>query len=177
MQRGVPEDGRRSAGDRPAHRFQPLSSTAMEDVWTWGSKVGGNLWRTTGDIQDNWNSMSDIGFDQIKIADYVNPGHWNDPDMLEIGNGGMTDDEYRVHMTLWSLLSAPLLAGNDLAQMSEATKSILMNKEVIAIDQDSAVNHPKVKQLSRRQRDLDPGTGGRINRRWPYLTGRTRRSP
>ena len=64
------------------------------------------------------------------------PGHWNDPDMLEIGNGGMTADEYRTHMSLWSLLAAPLLAGNDLRTMSEETKSILMNKEVIAIDQD-----------------------------------------
>jgi alpha-galactosidase len=118
------------------------------DVWTWGTKVGGNAWRTTGDIQDNWKSMSTIGFSQIKIADYPAAGHWNDPDMLEIGNGGMTDDEYRVHMTLWSLLSAPLLAGNDLSRMSQATKSILMNKEVIAINQDTAVKHPKRNPLA-----------------------------
>src|SRR6185369_5710328 len=66
------------------------------------------------------------------------PGHWNDPDMLEIGNGGMTDAEYRTHMSLWSMLAAPLLAGNDIRSMTDATKEILMNKEVIAVDQDKA---------------------------------------
>jgi len=107
------------------------------DVWTgWGTKVGGNLWRTTGDISDHWESMDRIGFSQIKLAPYAKPGHWNDPDMLEIGNGGMTGDEYRTHMSLWSLLAAPLIAGNDLRSMSDETKSILLNREVIAIDQD-----------------------------------------
>jgi alpha-galactosidase len=106
------------------------------EVWKWGPKVGGNLWRTTGDISDNRRSMETIGFNQFDIAPYARPGHWNDPDMLEVGNGGMTNDEYRTHMSLWSLLAAPLLAGNDLRTMSAETKSILMNKEVIAIDQD-----------------------------------------
>jgi alpha-galactosidase len=106
------------------------------DVWKWGAKTGGNLWRTTGDIQDRWASMDKIGFSQPAIASYATPGHWNDPDMLEIGNGGMTADEYRTHMSLWSLLAAPLIAGNDVANMTEETKSILMNKDVIAIDQD-----------------------------------------
>jgi alpha-galactosidase len=106
-------------------------------VWTgWGEKSGGNLWRTTGDIEDTWESMDKIGFSQINIASYVKPGHWNDPDMLEIGNGGMTAEEYRTHMSLWSLLAAPLIAGNDLHTMTDETKSILMNTEVIAIDQD-----------------------------------------
>jgi len=106
-------------------------------VWTgWGTKSGGNLWRTTGDISDRWESMDRIGFSQIKLAPYAKPGHWNDPDMLEIGNGGMTADEYRTHMSLWSLLAAPLIAGNDLRSMTDETKSILMNAEVIAIDQD-----------------------------------------
>jgi alpha-galactosidase len=108
------------------------------DVWKWGAKVGGNLWRTTGDINDSWKRMDEIGFKQFEIASYWQIGHWNDPDMLEIGNGGMTADEYRTHMSLWSLLAAPLLAGNDLRSMSEETKSILINKEVIAIDQDPA---------------------------------------
>jgi alpha-galactosidase len=106
------------------------------EVWTWGAKVGGNSWRTTGDISDNWQSMAGIGFSQFAIAPYIRPGHWNDPDMLEIGNGGMTSDEYRTHMSLWSLLAAPLLAGNDLTTMSAEIKDILMNTEVIAIDQD-----------------------------------------
>ncbi len=103
----------------------------------WGAKVGGNLWRTTGDIRDSWDSMSHIGFDlQVDLWQYANPGHWNDPDMLEIGNGGMTDTEYRTHMSLWSLLAAPLLAGNDLRDVPPDILEILTNKEVIAIDQD-----------------------------------------
>ena len=115
-----------------------LCQYGRNKVWEWGAKVGGNLWRTTGDISDNWRSMSNIGFRQFDIAPYIKPGHWNDPDMLEIGNGGMTADEYRTHMSLWSLLAAPLLAGNDLRNMTDETKSILMNREVIAIDQDPA---------------------------------------
>jgi len=113
-----------------------LCQYGWAEVWKWGPKVGGNLWRTTGDISDNWKSMENIGFKQFNIAPYIGPGHWNDPDMLEIGNGGMTGDEYRTHMALWSLLAAPLLAGNDLRAMSDETKSILMNTEIIAIDQD-----------------------------------------
>ncbi|MGH9535980.1 MAG: glycoside hydrolase family 27 protein [Terriglobales bacterium] len=107
------------------------------DVPTWGASVAGNLWRTTGDISDNWKAMSTIGFDdQLTLARYAGPGHWNDPDMLEIGNGGMTDAEYRTHMSLWSLLAAPLIAGNDLRHMAPDTLAILTNREVIAVDQD-----------------------------------------
>jgi alpha-galactosidase len=90
--------------------------------------------------------MSRIGFDQGKLAEFARPGHWNDPDMLEIGNGGMTGDEYRTHMSLWSMLAAPLLAGNDLRTMTEEIKSILMNKDVIAIDQD--LDGKPIKQIS-----------------------------
>jgi alpha-galactosidase len=107
-----------------------------EAVWEWGAKVGGNLWRTTGDVNDTYDRMTLIGFGQAGLAKYAGPGHWNDPDMLEIGNGKMTADEYRTQMSLWSLLAAPLLAGNDLTQMDDVTKSILMNKAVIAVDQD-----------------------------------------
>jgi alpha-galactosidase len=115
-----------------------LCQYGIGDVWKWGSDVGGNLWRTTGDISDNWKSLDKIGFRQLdEITSFTKVGHWNDPDMLEIGNGGMTADEYRTHMSLWSLLAAPLLAGNDLRSMSEETKSILTNREVIAIDQDA----------------------------------------
>jgi alpha-galactosidase len=116
---------------------------------TWGAKVGGNSWRTTGDIRDTWESMSHIGFDQqLELAPYAGPGHWNDPDMLEIGNGGMTTTEYRTHMSLWSLLAAPLLAGNDLNTASPNIMQILLNKEVIAIDQD-----PLGKQAKRVSKD------------------------
>lgn len=113
-----------------------LCEYGVGDVWKWGPAVSGNLWRTTGDIQDNWASMERIGFAQLDIAAYAQPGHWNDPDMLEIGNGGMTADEYRTHMSLWSMLAAPLIAGNDIANMSDETRSILLNADVIAIDQD-----------------------------------------
>jgi alpha-galactosidase len=106
-------------------------------VETWGTQVGGNLWRTTDDIRDQWSSMMGNIEEQVPTASYAGPGHWNDPDMLEIGNGHMTDDEYRTHMSLWALTAAPLLAGNDIRNMTDATKAILMNKEVIAVDQDS----------------------------------------
>jgi alpha-galactosidase len=105
-------------------------------VWKWAPEVGGNLWRTTDDIRDNYRSMSLIGFSQAGLEKYAGPGHWNDPDMLEIGNGGMTPGQYRTQMSLWAILAAPLLAGNDLSKMDATTKSILMNKEVIAVDQD-----------------------------------------
>ena len=107
-------------------------------VWRWGAQVGGNLWRTTGDISDHYRSMETIGFEQAGLARFAGPGHWNDPDMLEIGNGGMTAEEYRTHMSLWCLLAAPLLAGNDLTKMTPETQAILLNKEAIAIDQDRA---------------------------------------
>jgi alpha-galactosidase len=105
-------------------------------VWVWGPQAGANLWRTTGDIQDNWKSMSANGFSQDALAPYAAPGHWNDPDMLEVGNGGMSATEYQTHFSLWSLLAAPLIAGNDLRHMSEETIGLLTNREVIAIDQD-----------------------------------------
>ena len=120
-----------------------LCQYGRAEVWKWGPRVGGNLWRTTGDISDNWKSLQEIGFRQFVIAAFAGPGHWNDPDMLEVGNGGMSNDEYRTHMALWALLAAPLLAGNDLRAMSEEIKALLMNREVIAIDQDAAAKPVK----------------------------------
>jgi alpha-galactosidase len=113
-----------------------LCQYGVGSVWEWGPRVGGNMWRTTDDIRDNYRSMALIGFSQAGLEKFAGPGHWNDPDMLEIGNGGMTADQYRTHMSLWAILAAPLLAGNDLSKMDETTKSILINKEVIAVDQD-----------------------------------------
>lgn len=104
--------------------------------WEWAGAVG-HLWRTTGDISDSWNSMIDIFDKQKDLSRYAGPGRWNDPDMLEVGNGGMTTEEYRTHFSLWCMLASPLMAGNDLENMSAETKSILLNKEMIAIDQDS----------------------------------------
>jgi alpha-galactosidase len=113
-----------------------LCQYGRDDVQKWGAEVGGNLWRTTGDIRDEWSSMIKNVQKQVPTAPFAGPGHWNDPDMLEIGNGHMTDDEYRTHMSLWALVAAPLLAGNDLRNMSPATAAILLNREVIAVDQD-----------------------------------------
>ena len=117
--------------------------------WLWAKEAGGNLWRTTGDIQDRWagkkewspgnccsNGMLDIVDENEPLYSYAGPGHWNDPDMLEVGNGGMTTTEYRSHFSLWALMAAPLIAGNDLRSMTPEIHDILTNKEVIAIDQD-----------------------------------------
>jgi alpha-galactosidase len=117
--------------------------------WLWGKDAGGNLWRTTGDIQDRWqgrvkwpagdccsNGVVDIVDLQVGLESFAGPGHWNDPDMLEVGNGGMTDTEYRSHFSLWAILAAPLIAGNDLRDMRPEIRDILTNKEVIAVDQD-----------------------------------------
>jgi alpha-galactosidase len=104
--------------------------------WEWAPGTG-NLWRTTEDIDDSWASMLsnlDISGQHASVA---GPGGWNDPDMLEVGNGGMTDDEYRAHFSLWAIMAAPLIAGNDVRGMSAATREILINPEVIAVDQDS----------------------------------------
>jgi alpha-galactosidase len=115
-----------------------LCQYGLEKVWTWGPDAGGNLWRTGGDIVDSWDSMSRIGFGQEPFAPFARPGHWNDPDMLEVGNGHMSDTEYRTHISLWSMLAAPLIAGNDVRNMPASIHDILTNREVIAIDQDPA---------------------------------------
>ena len=104
--------------------------------WEWAPRVG-NLWRTTDDIGDNWPSMLSNLDQSAQHYTVARPGAWNDPDMLEIGNGGMSADEYRAHMSLWAMQAAPLIAGNDLRTMSAETKEILTNAEVIAVDQDS----------------------------------------
>lgn len=113
-----------------------ICNWGVKAPWTWGPATG-NLWRTTGDINDTYDRMSVIGFSQNGLEKFAGPGHWNDPDMLEVGNGGMKRDEYRTHMSLWALLAAPLLAGNDLRNMSAETKDMLSNAEVIAVDQDA----------------------------------------
>jgi alpha-galactosidase len=112
--------------------------------WLWAGSIG-NMWRSTGDIQDCWDCKKTWGGNGVVqildlmdgIESYAGPGHWNDPDMLEVGNGGMTTTENRAHFSMWALFSAPLLAGNDIEHMSPDTKEILLNKEVIAIDQDT----------------------------------------
>lgn len=113
--------------------------------WEWGAKAGGHMWRTTGDINDSWESIVDIGFNrQAGLEAYAGPGHWNDPDMLVVGmygkgnvaHGGCTDAEYRSHFSLWCLLAAPLMIGCDVRAMSQNIRDILLNREVIAVNQD-----------------------------------------
>jgi len=128
-------DALRSTG-RPI--VYSLCQYGNDAVWRWGTTVGGNSWRTTGDISDHYARMEQIGFSQAGLSRFAGPGHWNDPDMLEVGNGGMTAEEYRTHMSLWAILAAPLLAGNDLTTMTPETIAILTNRDVIAIDQDAA---------------------------------------
>ncbi|MGA1799786.1 alpha-galactosidase [Sphingomonas sp. 4RDLI-65] len=110
--------------------------------WEWGAKIG-NMWRTTGDIRDAWAGPVTYSLGMMDIVDkneplypFAGPGHWNDPDMLEVGNGGMTDTEYRAHFSLWAMMAAPLIAGNDVAKMDAKTRAILLNADVIAVDQD-----------------------------------------
>jgi len=102
-----------------------------------GAPAPGNLWRTTGDISDRWASMIAILDLSSQHGHAARPGAWKRPDMLEVGNGGMTDDEYRAHFSLWAIIAAPLMAGNDVRTMPAATRDMLTNKEVIAVDQDS----------------------------------------
>ena len=150
-----------STGDRNAKEAYAVMADALRSTgrrivfsicewgtakpWLWANT--GNLWRTTGDIWDSFSKKDptrDWAYTVVAIVDlneplweHAGPGHWNDPDMLEVGNGGMTPDEYRSHFSLWAMMAAPLMAGNDIANMDETTRSILLNKEVIAIDQDS----------------------------------------
>jgi alpha-galactosidase len=112
--------------------------------WLWAEKVA-NLWRTTGDIQDCWDCQAGWGgmgwtliLDlQAGLEKHAGPGHWNDPDMLEVGNGGMTATEYKSHFSLWCLLASPLMAGNDIRNMTPEIKEILTNKEIIGLNQDA----------------------------------------
>ncbi|MBA0666667.1 hypothetical protein Goklo_003046 [Gossypium klotzschianum] len=101
----------------------------------WGAPVG-NSWRTTNDISDNWESMISRADQNEIYAEYARPGGWNDPDMLEVGNGGMTKDEYIVHFSLWAISKAPLLLGCDIRNITRETMDIITNKEVIAVNQD-----------------------------------------
>ncbi|RYG33361.1 alpha-galactosidase, partial [bacterium] len=121
-----------------------LCQYGMGDVWTWGREVGGNLWRTTGDVNDSWGSVSEIGFAEPDRKGQAGPGAWNDPDMLVVGQVGwgsphptkLTPNEQIAHMTMWSMAAAPLLAGCDLTVLDDWTKDLLLNHEMIEIDQD-----------------------------------------
>ncbi len=148
-----------------------LCQYGMGEVWTWGAEVGGNSWRTTGDIEDTWESLSSIGFSQNKSALYSAPGHWNDPDMLVVGWVGwgpalhytnLTPNEQYTHITLWSLLASPLLIGCDLSQLDPFTLNLLTNDEVLAVNQDplgqQAVQVKQTETYEIWARDLEDGT-------------------
>lgn len=134
-----------------------LCEYGMQEVWKWGNQVGGNIWRTTGDITDNWNSLKNIGFSQEVPASYNGPEYgFGDPDMLIVGYVGwgdnlhltrLTPSEQYTHISLWSLLSAPLMLGCDLARIDPFTYNLLSNDEVLAIDQDIAGKGPKKMEL------------------------------
>jgi len=116
--------------------YYSLCEWGQDDPWEWAADIG-NSWRTTGDISDKWDSFIDILEKQVPIASAGAPGGWNDPDMLEVGNGGMTTNEYEAHFALWAFLKAPLIVGCDIRSMSNDTLRILTNKEIIAVNQDS----------------------------------------
>lgn len=147
-----------------------LCQYGMGKVWEWGDEVGGNLWRTTSDITDTWKSMSEIGFNQVENAKYAKPGNWNDPDMLVVGQVGwgpnlhqtrLTPDEQYTHISLWCLLSSPLLIGCDLSRADDFTLNLLTNDEVLAINQDPLGKQatPVIKQgnIQVWVKDLDDG--------------------
>jgi alpha-galactosidase len=121
-----------------------LCQYGMSDVWKWGDSVGGSCWRTTNDITDTWASVKSIALAQDKAAAWAKPGNWNDPDMLVIGTVGwgnphasrLKPDEQYLHVSLWSLFSAPLLIGCDMEKLDAFTLNLLTNDEVIAINQD-----------------------------------------
>ena len=113
-----------------------LCQYGIDAVWDWGPQVGANLWRTQGDIEANMDSISRIGRAQAGLERYAGPGHWNDPDMLEVGNGKLSPAANRLHMAMWAMLAAPLIAGNNLTQMSPDTLSVLTNREILALSQD-----------------------------------------
>lgn len=156
---------------QPRDIVYSLCQYGMKNVWEWGATVNGNCWRTTGDIEDTWESLSGIAFNQTKQYPYAKPGRWNDPDMLIVGQVGwgpslhptrLTADEQYTHISLWSMLSSPLLLGCDLDKLDDFTLNLLTNDEVIAIDQD-----PLGKQAQQAMRtagyqvwikDLEDGT-------------------
>ncbi|PIA35327.1 hypothetical protein AQUCO_03500016v1 [Aquilegia coerulea] len=154
-------DNCHNTGSSPKERFPVMGKALLnsgrsiyfslcewgdEDPATWAPSIG-NSWRTTGDIEDNWGSMISRADENDKWASYAGPGAWNDPDMLEIGNGGMTTEEYRSHMSIWALVKAPLLIGCDIRSMSNESYELLSNKEVIAVNQDRlGVQGKKVKK-------------------------------
>jgi alpha-galactosidase len=148
-----------------------LCQYGMGNVWEWGAQVGGNCWRTTGDISDTWSSMSGIGFGQAGHEKYAGPGHWNDPDMLVVGYVGwsanvrpthLTPNEQYTHISLWCLLCSPLLIGCDMTKLDDFTLNLLTNDEVLDVSQDplghQAARIAKSGSLEIWAKDLEDGS-------------------
>ncbi|THG13173.1 hypothetical protein TEA_028724 [Camellia sinensis var. sinensis] len=121
--------------EHDANTFASWVRMGQENPATWAASIG-NSWRTTGDIKDTWKSMTSRADENDVWASYAGPGGWNDPDMLEVGNGGMSTEEYRSHFSIWALAKAPLIIGCDIRSMDSDTFQLLSNKEVIAVNQD-----------------------------------------
>ncbi|XP_068640210.1 alpha-galactosidase-like [Aristolochia californica] len=142
--------------------FFSICEWGQDDPATWASGVG-NSWRTTGDISDSWESMTSLADTNDHWASYAGPGGWNDPDMLEVGNGGMTTEEYRSHFSIWALAKAPLLTGCDIRSMDDVTYKLLSNKEVIAVNQDGlGVQGKKIKKDGDLEVWAGPLSKGRV---------------
>ncbi|KAK4479238.1 hypothetical protein RD792_014749 [Penstemon davidsonii] len=142
--------------------FFSLCEWGAEDPATWAKSIG-NSWRTTGDISNDWNSMTSRADLNDKWASYAGPGGWNDPDMLEVGNGGLTTEEYRSHFSIWALAKAPLLIGCDVRSMDSATKALLSNSEVIAVNQDKlGIQGKKIKSNGDLEVWGGPLSGNRV---------------
>jgi hypothetical protein len=131
---------------QPRDIYYSLCQYGWKQVQRWGPSVGAQSWRTTGDIEDTWSSLRQIGFSQAPLYKYAGNGHWNDPDMLIVGKVGwgenlhptrLTPYEQYTHISLWCLLSAPLLIGCDMSQLDPFAINLLTNDGVIAIDQDA----------------------------------------
>ena len=145
-----------------------LCEYGMEAPWIWGPKVGANLWRTTGDVSNRidfqeYERMMFVGFGQEGLQKYAGPGHWNDPDFLQIGNRGLNLNEDKTQMSLWSLLAAPLFSSTDLTKLTPAQLAILTNREVIAVDRDpEGIQGHRVSQVGPVQVWVKPLSGGRM---------------
>ena len=132
-------------------------------VWRWGADVGGNLWRVSSDVYDTWESIHYIGFELGDLAGFARPGHWNDFDYLMVGQGNLSDDEYRTQMTQWCMHASPLITSVDPRRLTQLEKSILLNKELIAVDQDArGVAGRRVARHGSTQIWLRPVSGGYV---------------
>jgi hypothetical protein len=158
-------------GNAPRDIVFSICDWGVDEPWLWGAEVGGNSWRTTGDINDSWTSMANIGFNQADLYKYAFPGHWNDPDMLVVGKVGwgdnlrqtkLTPDEQYTHISLWCLLAAPLLIGCPIDQIDDFTFSLLTNNEVLAVNQDPLGHQAKrivnEKEYQIWTKDLEDGS-------------------